>query len=169
MEQQELNILQILSDNPDLSQRQIAKESGLSIGMVNNLIKKCVKTGLIKIENLNARSMRYILTPKGIEEKTKKTLSYIARSYRAIRVIDDQIRAQTEQYMQEGKKILIYGPRDELFHIVTQSLRDMAIPYQIVQDEVHLSQITSETPDDYVVYLWATGYEVAGVKHWKVI
>jgi len=46
----ESDILQIVADNPQISQRKIAEKTGVSLGQVNFLIKKCVKKGFIKLE-----------------------------------------------------------------------------------------------------------------------
>ena len=77
MEHKEINILEVLHDGDEFSQRDIAKLTGMSLGMVNMLLNKCVKKGLVKIEHLNSRSVKYILTPKGIQEKSAKMIEYI--------------------------------------------------------------------------------------------
>ena len=65
------------------SQRQIAKKTGLSIGKVNYCIKALIDIGFIKINNFNKSKRKldyaYILTPKGIIEKTKITKKFIIK------------------------------------------------------------------------------------------
>ncbi|MFW6274035.1 MAG: winged helix-turn-helix transcriptional regulator, partial [Halanaerobium sp.] len=77
MDKKITDVLQILDKEDSPSQRQIAEETGFSLGLVNILIKKAVKKGFIKIEKLNSRNIKYILTPAGIKEKTDKTIDYI--------------------------------------------------------------------------------------------
>ena len=67
--QNEHAILNYLKNNHQTSQREIAERVGLSAGTVNLLIKKMVKKGFIKLERINGRTLRYILTPQGIAEK----------------------------------------------------------------------------------------------------
>ncbi|PNR93175.1 winged helix-turn-helix transcriptional regulator [Petrotoga sp. 9PWA.NaAc.5.4] len=61
MEESELLILEIIENNASVTQREISKKSGLSLGMVNLLLKKFVKKGLVKLERLDGKSFRYIL------------------------------------------------------------------------------------------------------------
>ena len=66
----ELDILKIVADNPEISQRKIAEKTGISLGQVNFLLKKFAKKGLIKIEGQTTKSLKYNLTPKGLSEKS---------------------------------------------------------------------------------------------------
>jgi DNA-binding MarR family transcriptional regulator len=61
----EYEVLNHLQENEITTQRRISKRTGLSLGAVNLLLKKMARKGLIKIEKLNSRTMRYILTPQG--------------------------------------------------------------------------------------------------------
>ncbi|MCL0068044.1 winged helix-turn-helix domain-containing protein, partial [Peptococcaceae bacterium] len=82
--QNEYAVLKYIKDNHQTSQRKIAENTGLSVGTVNLLIKKMVREGLIKLERINGRTLHYILTPKGIAEKTKLTYAYLKMSYQQI-------------------------------------------------------------------------------------
>ena len=62
MQDVEVLILEELEKNPDVTQRDLSEKTGLSLGMVNLLLKKFVKKGFVKLEKLNSRSFRYILT-----------------------------------------------------------------------------------------------------------
>lgn len=149
MESREINILEVLQNEDNLSQREIAERTGMSLGMVNMLLKKCIKKGFVKIERLNGRSVRYILTPKGFKEKTKKTLEYISKSYRAIIKITNYIKELTEQQVKDGKEIWILGNKDEMFELVTTVLKEMKIDFEIT------SKIENIDPkDNTVIYLW---------------
>ena len=79
----ELEILQKLEENPNLTQRQIAEHMDLSLGKINYLIKALLGKGLIKVNNFrrsdNKIGYLYLLTPEGIEEKRKLTLIFLQR------------------------------------------------------------------------------------------
>ena len=64
----EFKVLSHLHENESTTQRHISKRTGLSLGSVNLLLKKMVRKGLVKIERLNKRTVRYILTPRGIKK-----------------------------------------------------------------------------------------------------
>ena len=75
------NILRKIFKKSDLSQRQLAKELNLSLGKVNYCLVELKKKGLIKIGNFKRNKNKinyiYLLTPKGIAEKTKITLRFM--------------------------------------------------------------------------------------------
>jgi EPS-associated MarR family transcriptional regulator len=79
--QNQINILKNLEENPFFSQRQLAKNSGVSLGKVNYCLKGLIKKGLIKAENFknsdNKIKYSYLLTPKGISEKSKLTKEFL--------------------------------------------------------------------------------------------
>ena len=99
--EKDYKILRFIEKNNSSTQREIAKGVGLSLGMVNYVLKELAKKGIIKMENFrkskNRWSYRYILTPKGIEEKTKITYGFLKQ-----KVIEyDRIRKQIEELKKE--------------------------------------------------------------------
>ena len=85
-DQEELNILRKINDKNLKSQRQFAKDMGISLGKLNYCLKALKKKGLIKYENFknnkNKQNYLYILTPKGISHKTKLALNFMKRKMR---------------------------------------------------------------------------------------
>lgn len=79
----QLDVLQLLHEDPKTSQRRIAKKSGFSIGKVNYCLKALIDVGFVKIENFINSNQKlkyaYILTPEGVREKTKITKQFIAK------------------------------------------------------------------------------------------
>ena len=62
----ELTILESLQDSTEaISQRDLARRTGFSVGLVNAVLKKLVRTGYVKTSHLNRRSLEYLLTPSG--------------------------------------------------------------------------------------------------------
>ena len=132
----EYQVMNHLQKNDKMSQRAIAERTGLSLGAVNILIKKMVRKGLIKVEKLNSRTMRYILTPKGLQEKASLTYSYIQQSYRQllnIHQIIDELLLNHEKMTKE-KLVLLFGPQDEICEIIAQHLRDRSISYEVYNE-----------------------------------
>ena len=76
-----LDLLRRLDSNPQCTQRELSKEMGVSLGKINYCMKKLIEKGLIKFSNFknsdNKASYAYFLTPKGIEEKAKLTISFL--------------------------------------------------------------------------------------------
>ena len=77
----EFNVLRKLLKNPKSTQRELAKELDLSLGKINYCLKALNKKGLIKFMNFknnpNKFSYTYLITPKGIAEKTKLTINFM--------------------------------------------------------------------------------------------
>jgi EPS-associated MarR family transcriptional regulator len=79
----QLDLLHYIQKDGEASQRLIAQETGFSIGKVNYCIKALIDIGFIKIHNFNISTQKinytYILTPKGIQEKTSITKQFIIK------------------------------------------------------------------------------------------
>ena len=79
----QLDIMYIVEKNNKASQREISQHSGFSIGKVNYCLKALIDIGFIKIRNFNNSNKKlnyaYILTPKGIQEKTAITKQFIIK------------------------------------------------------------------------------------------
>ncbi|MDD4591987.1 MAG: winged helix-turn-helix transcriptional regulator [Parabacteroides sp.] len=131
MVKQELDILKVVAENPLTSQRMIAEKTGVSLGQVNFLMKKCVKKGLIKIEGQTPKSLRYNLTPKGMAEKAERTLQYIKVSYAAVKKLSSRISELGQMYKDRGHIIYLAGKQDEMMEICILALNDAHIGYQV--------------------------------------
>ena len=81
--QDHFEILRKIKKNPNSSQRELAQELGFSLGKLNYCLKELQKKGLIKIENFknnpNKINYLYVLTPKGLSQKTKLTINFMKR------------------------------------------------------------------------------------------
>ena len=82
-DQDHFNVLRRIKNNPDASQREMAKDLGFSLGKLNYCLKELKKKGLVKISNFKKNPHKvnyiYVLTPKGIAEKTKLTVNFMKR------------------------------------------------------------------------------------------
>lgn len=135
----ELDILKIVSENSNISQRKISEQTGISLGQVNFLIKKCVKKGLIKIEGQTVKSVRYNITPKGIAEKAEKTAEYIKLSYAAVVKLTEAMKETEANYLAQGKEIYVIGEDDELMQIAKLALKPECFEYKDGKDVVKIN------------------------------
>lgn len=81
-QEEALSIIKEIETNPVTTQRAVSKKLGISLGKTNYLIKELVKKGVIKGGSFSAnpgklRKVSYLLTPKGIEEKTRLTYYFL--------------------------------------------------------------------------------------------
>ena len=81
--QDQFNILRKIQNKSSVTQREMARELGFSLGKLNYCLKALKAKGLIKIKNFkrnpNKLNYAYILTPKGVTEKTKLTINFMKR------------------------------------------------------------------------------------------
>src|SRR5229473_5533703 len=76
-----LGLLNSVEHDGDRSQRHIAAELGIALGLVNAYLKRCVKKGLVKVHDAPARRYAYYLTPHGFAEKSRLTVQYLSDSF----------------------------------------------------------------------------------------
>lgn len=127
----EYQIITQLQEGTDVTQREIAKNTGLSLGLVNLLLQRMIDKGLVKIEKLNARSLRYILTPKGMAEKVRLTCEYLKKSYAQITGLMEVVAAVIARAWRQGyRDVILYGPGDEVLQILKIALDQQAIEYK---------------------------------------
>ena len=81
--QDHLNLLRKVKNKPQAKQRELAYELGFSLGKINYCLKALKEKGLIKISNFNKNPKKidyiYVLTPRGISEKTKLTINFMKK------------------------------------------------------------------------------------------
>ena len=89
-------ILRKLEKNPILTQREIAKELNFSLGKINYCLQELKKMGLIKISNFSKSKNKikyiYVLTPKGIAEKSKITLRFLKEKMKEYEDLKKEIK-----------------------------------------------------------------------------
>ena len=82
-DQDHLDILRKVGSNPDISQRELSQQLGFSLGKLNYCLNALRLKGLIKMKNFKSNPNKigyvYILTPKGLREKSKLTLNFMKR------------------------------------------------------------------------------------------
>ena len=98
-------ILKILNNKPEASQREIARELGVSLGRVNYCFQALIEKGLIKVNNFrkneSKRAYLYVLTPKGMREKGRVTLRFLSLKldeYENLKREVEQLRQEAEEF-----------------------------------------------------------------------
>ncbi len=76
-----LGLLESVERDGAQSQRKLASDLGIALGLVNAYLKRCVKKGLLKIAQAPARRYAYYLTPHGFAEKSRLTVEYLSSSF----------------------------------------------------------------------------------------
>lgn len=97
-------LLKTLEGNPSLSQRDLAKRLGVSLGKVNFCLNALVEKGCLKVNNFrnseNKLAYAYLLTPRGVEEKARITvrfLKYKMQEYERLRMEIEELKREAER------------------------------------------------------------------------
>ena len=92
-----LDLLRKLQSNPKHTQRELSQEMGISLGKVNYCMQKLTAKGWVKLTNFSRSSNKfgyaYLLTPSGIEEKSRLTFSFLKRKLIEYEVLKKEINA----------------------------------------------------------------------------
>ena len=92
-----LQVLRALEANPEQSQRQLARQLGISLGGVNFALKALIERGLVKAENFRKSGSKvaylYVLTPKGVAEKASLATAFLGRKLEEYEVLRQEIEA----------------------------------------------------------------------------
>ena len=106
-------ILRLIEQNPAISQREIARELGISLGKANFCLKALIEIGVLKantfLNSRNKRAYAYVFTPSGIEEKARITLRFLKRKVGEYETLQKEIAELTEQ----ARKLRAGGIQEE--------------------------------------------------------
>jgi DNA-binding MarR family transcriptional regulator len=80
-----LGLLDSVERGSATSQRNLASELGIALGLVNAYLKRCIRKGLVKVRHAPARRYAYYLTPNGFAEKSRLTVEYMSHSFSLFR------------------------------------------------------------------------------------
>ena len=94
-------ILKKLDANPEISQRELARDLGISLGRVNYCLKALIERGLVKANNFrkmdNKSGYAYYLTPKGFEEKARITVQFLKFKMAEYEALKSEIETLREE------------------------------------------------------------------------
>jgi EPS-associated MarR family transcriptional regulator len=98
-------LMRLLEANPGTSQRELARELGISLGKTNYCLQALMRKGLVKATNFknshNKAAYMYLLTPRGVESKATLTMKYLQikmREYEELRVEIEEVRREAQRY-----------------------------------------------------------------------
>ena len=98
-------LMRLLEASPGTSQRELARELGISLGKTNYCLQALVRKGLVKATNFknshNKAAYMYLLTPRGVESKATLTMKYLQmkmREYEALRVEIEEVQREAQRY-----------------------------------------------------------------------
>lgn len=104
------NIADTLKEDPMASQRILAENAGMSIGLMNAVIKRFVERGWIMLTNVNLRKLSYAITPAGIAELTARSQTFAKRTFAIANRYNDALCNAVLEAKKNGKnELALYG------------------------------------------------------------
>ena len=104
------NIADTLKEYPLASQRVLAENAGMSIGLMNAVIKRFAERGWIMLTNVNLRKLSYAITPAGIAELTARSQTFAKRTFAIANKYNDALCKAVSDAKKEGRtKLALYG------------------------------------------------------------
>lgn len=108
-----LSLLQAVERQNNITQRSLAEELGVAVGLINAYVRRGVKRGLIKVQQVPKRRFAYYLTPQGFAEKSRLAAVYISSSLEFFRQAREDCEAAAEAARQRGwRHVVLVGASD---------------------------------------------------------
>lgn len=123
----DLEILAELARGDDVTQRRLAARLNIALGLTNLYLKRLARKGYIKISSIPRRRVRYLLTPKGVAQKTRLTYEYMDYSRRLYRETRMALRQKLRPLVQRGRTDVILFGTDESAELAFLTLRELGV------------------------------------------
>jgi DNA-binding MarR family transcriptional regulator len=119
-----LQILDELSNNDTLTQRDLSQRLGIALGLVNSYLKNLVAKGYITVKNIPPKRYAYYLTPKGFAEKTRLAYDLLQDYTRIYREAKNNYRQLFFELERSGVKRIVFAGADEVAEFAYITLQD---------------------------------------------
>ena len=130
--QRNLLILNEIANGTGLTQRSLAQKLDVALGLTNLYLKRLVQKGYIKVSTIPSSRIKYLLTPKGMVEKTRLTYQYMNHSLYLYREARKNIREGLESLIQDGiRRVAIYGT-SEAAELAFLTLRELGVEVPVI-------------------------------------
>lgn len=122
-----LSLLTAIDDEPDTTQKDLSTQMGVAVGMINSYLKRVIYKGYVKTKQLERRRLRYLLTPKGLREKTRLTYEFLQYSYQYIRKVRTRVHEKMKPYVRQKKTRVIFWGSGEVAELAYLASREMGL------------------------------------------
>jgi DNA-binding MarR family transcriptional regulator len=122
-----LGLLDAVEQNRAHSQRHLASELGIALGLVNAYLKRCINKGLVKVREAPARRYAYYLTPKGLAEKSRLTVEYLSYSFSFFRQAKTDCSLLFQSAKANGVQTVVLAGQSDLAEIAALCAVEHAI------------------------------------------
>ena len=131
-----LKLMEALEGERSQSQRDLANRLGISLGLVNALLKRFIKKGYFRVRTAPKGRVKYLLTPRGVAEKSMLTYRYIHYSLSIYRELQNKFRPIFLNLKFEGRKRIILFGKGELAEIASSVMKENNLQLVAIIDHV---------------------------------
>ena len=135
-QQKELRILNELSSDDSLTQRDLSSRLGIALGLVNSYIKNLMAKGYITVKSIPPKRYAYFLTPKGLAEKTRLTYDLLLDYTRIYRETRENLKNLFHELHNKGVRNIVFAGVDEVAEIAYITLQETDIKLVGVVDDI---------------------------------
>ncbi|MBU0467679.1 MAG: winged helix-turn-helix transcriptional regulator [Candidatus Omnitrophica bacterium] len=141
LDEREFELINIIGPKLGLNQRDISKHMNISLGMINMLIRRLIAKGFIRIKQLNKRKVEYILTPKGLAEKMKKSVKYTLKTINSIGLIKKCFKEVLSGLVNKGERTFFLLGESDFAILVEMVLKELCPEEYLIK---HIDAIPNE-------------------------
>jgi len=134
-ENRELQILERIEDNPDVTQADLAETLGVAVGTVNFTVRRLVRKGYIRVKHLERRRLRYIITPEGITLRSRLAVDALKYSMRLYRETRQRAKALIQEVQALGYDRLAIQGDGDLADIANLTRLELGVGLAQAEDE----------------------------------
>lgn len=127
-----VHLLSEIESNPSFTQRDLASELGIALGLMNQYLKRCITKGWIRVSQISPKRISYFLTPVGFKEKSLMVTDYLARSLTFFRDARTQCEEMFNKCQTNGWRKIALAGKGDLADIAQLVARNINIETEIV-------------------------------------
>lgn len=131
----DLTILNAIAQNDRITQRHLARELGVAVSLANLYVRRLVLKGFIRIINVRPNRLRYLLTPKGIAEKSRLTCAYMCRTFERYREARQALRRALQPLADDGHKRIAFFGIGEAAEVAYLCLKELGLDPSAMFDD----------------------------------
>ena len=129
-----LNLLDVVEGNSAITQRSLAAELGVALGLTNTYLKRCAKKGLIKVKQIPSNRYSYYLTPRGLTEKSRLMAEFLKQSFNFFRLARRQSGDLLKYCKERGWTHIALKGKSDLTEIIILSAAEISIELAVIID-----------------------------------
>ncbi len=125
-QQRDLRLLEAVEQDSHVTQRSLASQLGIALGLANIYLRRLVRKGYIKATNIQPNRLSYLITPSGIAEKARLTYEFMDYSLHLYKEVRQHLREVLQECAAAGQDVAIYG-RGEAAELAYLSLKESGL------------------------------------------